>query len=128
MIRFLFNAVLVVFVLWGAVELLGAIGFLSGVPGPAEAGPVSLAALEGIGFGLVYIITAIGLYKRSPLSRGLAMVLVIFNLLGAVLDLAAKPGTINVLWLGATLLVPIVLFSAPIRLEFAAAKTKGKTA
>ena len=54
----------------------------------------------------------------------LAMILVVFNLLGAVYNLLSSPGIVTVAWVVATIAVPICLFAPPVRAEFAAAKHK----
>jgi len=87
-----------------------------------------LDALEGLGFGIVYLIAASGLYKRNSLSRVLAMILVIWNLAGAISDAASNPGIVNLVWLSATVLVPVCLFAAPIRAEFVSAANKERLA
>ncbi len=121
-----------VFIAAGGLYLLGSGALFAGLQIPGEASPGSygrmLDALEGLGFGIVYLITAFGLYRRNSLSRVLAMILVIWNLVGAISDLASNPGIVNLVWLSATVLVPICLFAAPIRAEFVLAANKERAA
>lgn len=130
--RILFSAVLVLFAMMGAMYLLGSISMLTALPIPGErshTGPDrTLDGLEGLGFAVAYLITTLGLYKRSRAARVLAMILVIWNLLGAVSNLASDFGIVNLLWLATTLFLPVVLFSRTVRAEFTAVGSKRQVA
>ena len=116
----------------GVLYLLGASAMFLGVPISGEARRSNLErttdGFEGLGFGIVYLITALGLFKRNSLARVLAMILVTWNLFGALSNVFSDPGIINLFWLSATIFVPVCLYSGPVRAEFAAAKTVVKAA
>jgi len=105
---------------------------LLGIRIPGQAVPSRYNELidgfEGLAFGLVYGLTALGLHKRNSLARVLAMILVIWNLFGSLSNLVSDPGIVNLLWLCATIFVPICLFSGPIRAEFANTRASEKAA
>jgi len=128
----LFTIVLILFIAAGGLYLFGSGAMFAGLQIPREASTGSyermLDALEGLGFGIVYLVTAFGLYKRNSLSRVLAMILVIWNLVGAISNTASNPGIVNLVWLSATVLLPICLFADPIRAEFVSAASKERVA
>jgi len=128
----LFTIVLILFIAAGGLYLFGSGAMFVGqqIPGEASTGSYErmLDALEGLGFGIAYLITAFALYKRNSLARVLAMILVIWNLVGAISNSASNPGIVNLVWLSATVLLPICLFAAPIRAEFVSAANKERVA
>ena len=109
----LFTIVLILFIAAGGLYLFGSGAMFVGlqIPGEASSGSYKrmLDALEGLGFGIAYLITVFALYKRSSLARVLAMILVIWNLVGAISNSASNPGIVNLVWFSATVLVPICL-------------------
>jgi hypothetical protein len=128
----LFIVVILLFALVAALSILGGFAMIVGVKAPgnpqtARYGEIVDGA-EGIGFGIAYGIAALGLYKRNSLARILALILVIWNLFGAVSNVSSDPGIVNLFWLCATVFVPVCLFSRPVREEFAAARPEAKVA
>jgi hypothetical protein len=128
--RVTFTIVVVLFALMGAMYLLGSTAILLGLHTPGQ--PVAsrydqlIDGFEGLGFGVVYAITALGLYKRNYLARYLAMILVIWNFFGAISNFFSGPSIVVILWLAGTIYVPVCLFTASVRTEFAVAKTEAK--
>jgi hypothetical protein len=124
----LFTIVLILFIAAGGLYLVGWGAMFVGLQIPGEAGLGSyqrmLDALEGLGFGIVYLITAFALYKRNSLSPVLATTLVIYHLAGAISISAWSPGIVNRVWLSATVLLPMCLFAAAVRAEFESAANK----
>jgi hypothetical protein len=127
-----FTIALILFIAAGGLYLFGSGAMFVGLQAPGEASTGSyermLGALLGLGFGIVYLITAFGWYKRNSLSRALAMILVIWNLVGAISDSALNPGIVKLVWLSAAVLVPMCLFAASIRAEFVSADKQERVA
>ena len=132
--RTLFNIVIILFALMAAGYLLGGVGMIAGVRGANAANPASgrqseiLDGLEGLGFGIVYAITALGLYKRRSLALFPAAILVIWNFFGAASDAFSGGGVLSWVWLFLCVLVPVCLLSRPIRAEFAHSDVQAKVA
>lgn len=127
-----FTIVILLFAFMGGLYLLGASAMLLGLHAPGQVARGRnieiLDGLEGLAFGLVYGITAFGLYRRSSLARLLAMILVIWNIFGSLSDVFSNPGIVNLFWLSAAIFVPVCLFSGTVRMEFATARTEEKVA
>ena len=132
MAKSLFIVVILMFALVAALSILGGSAMIfglkaSGNPQTARYEEIVDGA-ETVGFGIAYGIAALGLYKRNSLARFLALILVIWNLFGALSDVFSDPGIVNLFWLCATVLVPVCLFSPSVREEFAAARPEVKVA
>ena len=132
MAKSLFIVVILMFALVAALSILGGSAMIfglkaSGNPQTARYEEIVDGA-ETVGFGIAYGIAALGLYKRNSLARFLALILVIWNLFGALSDVFSDPGIVNLFWLCATVFVPVCLFSRSVREEFAAARPEVKVA
>jgi hypothetical protein len=128
----LFIVVILIFALMAATYILGGTAMLLGlkVPGnPQTARYVEiLDGAEGVGFGIAYGVSALGLYKRNHLARVLALILVVWNLFGALSNVFSDAGIVNLFWLCVTVFVPVCLYSWSVSSEFAAARTQEKVA
>ena len=90
MAKSLFIVVILMFALVAALSILGGSAMIfglkaSGNPQTARYEEIVDGA-ETVGFGIAYGIAALGLYKRNSLARFLALILVIWNLFGALSD------------------------------------------
>jgi hypothetical protein len=132
--RTLFIIVIVLFALMAVVYILGGVAMIVGVPTANTVYSGSqrqleiLDGLEGLGFGIVYAITALGLYKRRTLALFPAAILVLWNLFGSISNIFSGGGIISFLTLFLTALVPICLLSRPVREEFTSANAQTKVA
>jgi hypothetical protein len=101
------------FAFFGLMEFLNGLGSLLDIRVPGETSPGRhlqiIDGLEGLGFGIAYIMTAIGLYKFLSITRFLAVILLLWNLIGAMSDLSSLYGfsmLIVTIGVGAWLLNP----------------------
>jgi hypothetical protein len=128
----LFITVIVMFALVAALSILGGSAMIFGLRSSSNPQTARYAEIvdgaEAFGFGVAYGIAALGLYKRNSLARILALILVLWNLFGALSEVFSDPGIVNLFWLFATILVPVSLFSGSVRAEFAAARPEPKVA
>jgi hypothetical protein len=128
----LFIVVILMFVVVAALSILGGSAKIFGLKasGNPQTGRYEeiVDGAETLGFGIAYGIAALGLYKRNSLARILALILVIWNLLGALSDVSSDSGIVNLFWLGAAIFIPACLFSPSVRAEFAAARPEAKVA
>jgi len=128
----LFIAVIVMFALVAALSILGGSAMIFGLRSSSNPQTARYEEIvdgaEALGFGIAYGIAALGLYKRNSLARILALILVLWNLFGALSEVFSDAGMVNLFWLCATILVPVSLFSRSVRAEFAAARPEAKVA
>jgi len=115
------------FALFGLIEFLAGLGMLLDLRVPGETNPGRqiqiVDGLEGLGFGIAYSATAIGLYRFLSIARFLAAILLLWNLFVAVSDLSSIYSVailIAVIFIGAWLLSPQV------RARFAEVKSGAK--
>ena len=74
---------------------------------------------EDCAFSAVYLIAAVGILKFSSLVRYLAIILLLWNLYGAISDNLTD--LLNLGWLAIVVLAVVWFFLAPVRTRFAAA-------
>jgi hypothetical protein len=132
LIKRLFSVVILMFAVVATLDILGGSAMIMGLKTPGNPQTARYEEIvdgsEAVGFGIAYGIAAFGLYKRNSLARFLVLVLVIWNLFGALSDVFSDPGLVSLFWLCATIFVPACLFSSSIRAEFAAVRTEEKAA
>ena len=132
MFKVLHIAMVVLFVLMGLSQGIVGVAEIVGVKVAGKTETVGqsrymqiIDGSEYCAFGAVYLIAALGIFKFNRLVRYLAIILLLWNLYGAISDNLTD--VLNLGWLAIVVLAVVWFFLASVRTRFAATN-EGTTA